>query len=366
MSKFRDVKTLQKFASVHASIHNHFNLDRQLTPRETLIICPGRMATLGRVSLQAMLAAFFLWQGFGVTGVLVAGLVGASLLAGSLTYVQWRDTGLRLPRGREFSTLMGYAMPLIAAGAAGFVMRSSDRWFVADALGPAGLADYALAQKLGLLTLLIIQPFEMWWLSQRFSALRMDGGKAKAARTATLGLALCVVAALMVAAIGPALTIVMTPAAYHGAVIFLPWLTALAALHAATTVMNLGLYTGDTTYLPLLIEVVTAAFALLLFWFFVPAYGAFGAIAAVGIALTCRFAVVCLLAQKRLALPFSWITILGIMGIGVAGVLVIAQSASTGHALLVGTAATTLIGLLVFRIFRPIVSNPSNGTVTAS
>jgi putative transposase len=35
MAKFRDVKTLQKLASVHASIHNHFNLERRLTPRET-------------------------------------------------------------------------------------------------------------------------------------------------------------------------------------------------------------------------------------------------------------------------------------------------------------------------------------------
>jgi putative transposase len=35
MSKFRDVKTLQKFAFVHASIHNHFNLDRHLNNRET-------------------------------------------------------------------------------------------------------------------------------------------------------------------------------------------------------------------------------------------------------------------------------------------------------------------------------------------
>ena len=35
MSKFRDVKTLQKFASIHALIHNHFNLERHLTPRET-------------------------------------------------------------------------------------------------------------------------------------------------------------------------------------------------------------------------------------------------------------------------------------------------------------------------------------------
>jgi putative transposase len=33
MAKFRDIKTLQKFASVHASLHNHFNHDRHLTRR---------------------------------------------------------------------------------------------------------------------------------------------------------------------------------------------------------------------------------------------------------------------------------------------------------------------------------------------
>jgi len=34
MWKFRDIKTLQKFAAVHASIHNHSNLDRHLTRRD--------------------------------------------------------------------------------------------------------------------------------------------------------------------------------------------------------------------------------------------------------------------------------------------------------------------------------------------
>jgi putative transposase len=34
MAKFRDIKILQKFASVHASIHNHFNHDRHLTRRD--------------------------------------------------------------------------------------------------------------------------------------------------------------------------------------------------------------------------------------------------------------------------------------------------------------------------------------------
>ncbi|TDI55779.1 MAG: DDE domain-containing protein, partial [Alphaproteobacteria bacterium] len=35
MAKFRDMKTLQKFATAHASIHNHFNKDRHLNRRDT-------------------------------------------------------------------------------------------------------------------------------------------------------------------------------------------------------------------------------------------------------------------------------------------------------------------------------------------
>ena len=33
MARFRDIKTLQKFTSAHASIHNHFSLDRHLSER---------------------------------------------------------------------------------------------------------------------------------------------------------------------------------------------------------------------------------------------------------------------------------------------------------------------------------------------
>ncbi len=34
MARFRDIKTLQKFAAVHASIHNHFNQERHLNSRK--------------------------------------------------------------------------------------------------------------------------------------------------------------------------------------------------------------------------------------------------------------------------------------------------------------------------------------------
>ncbi len=44
MAKFRDMKTRQKFAAAHASIHNHFNQDRHLNRRD--IFKQNRSSTL--------------------------------------------------------------------------------------------------------------------------------------------------------------------------------------------------------------------------------------------------------------------------------------------------------------------------------
>ena len=35
MQRFRSMKTLQKFSSIHAQLHNHFNQERNLVTRET-------------------------------------------------------------------------------------------------------------------------------------------------------------------------------------------------------------------------------------------------------------------------------------------------------------------------------------------
>lgn len=39
MQRFRRMKSLQKFASVHASLHNHFNSERHLVDRQTFKDC---------------------------------------------------------------------------------------------------------------------------------------------------------------------------------------------------------------------------------------------------------------------------------------------------------------------------------------
>ena len=50
MAKFSDVKTRQKFASIHASIHNHFNLERH-----SQRICQGS----ARLDLHGMRLAVY-------------------------------------------------------------------------------------------------------------------------------------------------------------------------------------------------------------------------------------------------------------------------------------------------------------------
>ena len=51
MAGFRDIKTVQKFAAVHASIQNHFNHERHLYRRE--IFKKNRSATLAEWRLLA-------------------------------------------------------------------------------------------------------------------------------------------------------------------------------------------------------------------------------------------------------------------------------------------------------------------------
>ena len=48
MAKFRDIKTLQKFAAIHASVHNHFNHERRPNRRDIFKTRPGHRS--GRVA----------------------------------------------------------------------------------------------------------------------------------------------------------------------------------------------------------------------------------------------------------------------------------------------------------------------------
>jgi len=308
----------------------------------------------GRALLQAGLVALALFAGFGVLGVLTAGMAACVALAGFVVYRQARDTGIHFDLGL-LSRYGGYAAPLIGIGLLAFLTRSADRWIVAANVDAVSLAHYALAAKFGLMTAVLLQPYEMWWFPRRFAILKQEGGKILCARRGELGLVAALLAALLVAAFSPAAITLLTPDAYHAAVVYVPALAALTVLHAASSIVNLGAYSGNNTYQPFLAEGATAAIAVGLAVLLVPAiesrfagHGAWGAVAAGGAALLFRLAVIFSLAQRHAPVPYRTVRLLGAAAIGSAGLTGVTvsqwEAAAPLHALAIGMAFLACLG----------------------
>ncbi len=312
---------------------------------------PGRyfLGTAGRAALQATLAAILLVLGMGVQGVILAGMIACLVLAAILSVHHIKDTGLRL-QPKSWSGFTAYGGPLVFSGIAAFFLGSCDRWILAATLGPESLAPYAVAAKFSLVTAMLLQPFEMWWFSKRFTILNGPDGKRHAARAAEIGIVLVCLAVVTVSAAGPWLIELMTPASYHEATIYLPWICALAGFRAATNLLNLGIYNDRTTWRVLSIESGAALFAVVLFAILIPPYGPWGAITASGTALLLRLLVTYRLSQRRQALAYRPDRLLILCGATLGTIFLVTIFESTLARLILGPFAGAVIFAAAFAL----------------
>ena len=307
----------------------------------------------GRALFQAALVATALFLGFGVTGVLLGGMIACIALASFVVFRQARETGIRFNLGlmRRYG---GYAAPLIGIGLLAFATRSADRWIIAGNVDAVTLAHYALAAKFGLMTAVLLQPYEMWWFPRRFSVLSQPGGEILSARRGELGIVLAMLAALAVGGAGPLAIVWLTPTDYHSAAKFVPALALLAAIHATSTIVNVGAYSGTTTVRPFAVEGMTATLAVIGAVILVPLFesrvtgaGPWGAIIAGFAALLFRLAVIFWLAQRTQRIPYRSIKVVSIGALSAAVVVALTVSQSDGAsplpALLIGAGSILLV-----------------------
>ncbi len=271
----------------------------------------------GKALLQTALVIGFLLLGRGLAGVLEAGLIAAAALAAVLIRLQWRTTGVRL-RIREPRRLLVYSLPLVGSGVLGFVLTGLDRWILAEAVGPAAMAPYAVAAKFALLAALLLQPFLMWWSPRRFSVLQEVDGRHKAARYAALGSSLALLIAVGVGLTAPLLIAFLLPDEYAQAARYVPWLVLTMAVKDSAELLNLGCYAGKTTHGQLLINLAGSALGLGAMLALVPAWGVWGAIWALLFAQVVRLGLYLLISQRLLPLPYPARRLLGLAGLGVA------------------------------------------------
>jgi len=262
------------------------------------------IGTAGRVCLQVFIAVPLLYMGYGVVGVLTATLGSAIVLSGWVVRQQYLSTGISFEFAR-FKAYTFYGGPLIFVGISGFILGSFDRWILASVVGTAEMAQYAVATKLGLMTAVLVQPFDLWWHAKRFNCLKENNGKQRCADIAFLGVCIAMLSALVITSLGPTLIRILTPAAYHGAIQYIPWLAGLAALHNITATLGFGSLSKETTVKPALIDGLAATIALIGYWLLIPTFYAWGAIVATTLALSLRLVAIFIISQKTLVLPYN-------------------------------------------------------------
>jgi len=264
------------------------------------------LAMIGlRSLLQGGLIVLALEMNAGVTGVMEAGLASASLTALILGIQQIRTTGVRFDM-HTAGLLMRYGSPLVLAGLGGFVLGSFDRLLLAPVVPVAALAEYAIAAKIALIAPLLFQPFSLWWFPRRIIILSEPDGRERSARTVTLGLTYLTWIALGVAIGGPVLVTLMTPAAYHGAIRYIPWLVIAGVAQHAADLLNVGSYAGRGTSRPAIINLLSAGVALVAYLVLIPQLGVMGAVIATVTAYVARLVLFLADSHRLVPLDLPW------------------------------------------------------------
>lgn len=306
-------------------------------------------AASGRVVMQAGLSVVLLYAGFGVTGVIAAGAMASLFWAikTSIDFLRDHGAAFDLKRWKMFFL---YGSPLILTGLAGFIMGSFPRWILADAAGAELMAKYALAAKFGLLTALLVQPFELWWSPKRFEVLNTANGPAQCAKNISIGLVIVALSVLCISTGAPLAITIMTPAAYHDAIQYVPFLSALAGIHAATLLVNIGIYNVRVTKWPVIIDMSAAGIAFIGYLSLIPHFAAWGAISATGLALLARFAATFILSQRISRIPYNSSALCGLARLLILIVTLLVQSYDLISHIAIGSTGFVLIILYALKI----------------
>lgn len=261
------------------------------------------VVTAGKAVIQSLLTGWWLWLGWGVSGVLASGTLTCIALALLLSLWQWRDSGIRFD-WQSYRPLMRYGMPLVVSGLAGFALSGLDRWLLADVVGETLLAYYAVAGKLALAVGLLLQPFALWWYPRRFMLLKEPDGLRLNAHYSVLGSVLGFATAGVVGLTAPLLIRWLTPESYHGAIAYIPLLVLGMAVRNVSDLLNVGCFSGEESKAQMFINLGCSALGVAGFLLTIPQFGVGGVIWTLLLVYMVRALAFYLVSQRLLPLPY--------------------------------------------------------------
>ena len=158
---------------------------------------------------------------YGVDGIMAAGLVA------QIVQVIVLAKAFPLPKLSSSVLLLKYGRAITLSGVLSFIVIGAERWAIADSLGLAALAPYAIAMQWAIAASLLLEPFGLWWFPKRFGLLDSEANCQKAATTSILGCQLSCLVAAGIIIVGSRFLLIWLPDEFHQSAHMLPLLGIL-------------------------------------------------------------------------------------------------------------------------------------------
>ncbi len=316
-------------------------------------------ASTGRALLQAILVLVLISADRGVKGVLEAGLIAAITQAIILSWLQIKDTGLRLNLKTGKQSLV-YSLPIMASGLVAFALNGLDRWVLAEYASLTDVAHFGVAAKFALAVVLLLQPFGMWWSPKRFEVLYQDNGHQLTTRYISIGIALTLIITVFIGLSSPLLITWLLPESYIVSSQYAIGLVAIMALKEISELVNLGCFVGKTTRVQLAINIISAILGIACMLILTPNYAVWGVILSLIIAQGVRLLLFLLASQYFLFLPYPTGAITCLVMVGILWLSPGLLALKPGYQLLLTVAGTT--SMILTALFLKVLPLPEGLT----
>lgn len=212
----------------------------------------------------------------GVLGIMSGGLI-AAVVAALVAYYLTRH---RISLSFSFDLLksmLKYAIPVIPAGLALWILNLSDRYFLLIFSTTRELGLYAIGARFASVVGLAIVAFSLAWPQAAFSVLDQDTKNKLYARTLTYFVFAGCSIALVLSLFSSELVSLMTTEAFFQAAGVIPILALGSVLSGCYTIFALGMHITKKMGMIFWVTAIPAGLNLVLNYFLIPPYGMMGA-----------------------------------------------------------------------------------------
>ncbi len=245
------------------------------------------------------------WRHLGLTGVMLANVIGSGLPAFLVTAYALASLGLRFSHG-GLVALVRFGSPLMATALLSAISGTSDRYILNAHAGPAQVAILGLAARVTMiLSVLAITPISLTYTPFIFSTAKRPDAPAVFERALTYISVLMAGSALALALFAPEIVGIFAPAAYHPAVAVARVGLIASCLYGISPQIEIGIYLHGATSWKIPAFAVLVGVSLILNLVLIPRYGPIGAAFAQVGAQTAYLSVLYIVSQRLYAIPYN-------------------------------------------------------------